>query len=575
MRIELSTLGGLSVRVDGRETPRFSSQPVRSALLVYLAIAGDTTRDAAIALLWPDSDTPEARHALSQTLYELKRTLGDGWLAAQGERLRVTPAVSVDAVRLEGLIAEGDLATAVGLYGGAFLEGWHLAASKEFRQWVDGERERLAAVYRQACREHADELVAEGDRASALKVARGWAAQEPLEADPHHLLVSLLLGAEDPRGALREYRRYERRLEREDLELLPETRDLLGRIQLRLAAGIPTRENGVPEASGSRSADRHHEAYELYLKGRQHGNHRSRESLETAADLFQRAVLIQPDFARAYAGLAEVYAVYPGFTGAQPREWFPKALHAAQRALELEADLPEAHAAMAFPLMHTWKLHDAERHLTRCLELAPSYAPAWVRMGYLLCALGRFREARLAAERALALDPLSVATNFDTGYQFWQLRDRETALRQFRRVQELDPGFEPAHFFIGADHLAEGQAETARREWSRLEGMGPLWEPVVARLDRPEEAAKALDRMTELAPGPVHYLIVAASYTLFGTSERALYWLEGHARNVTGEPGRLETGGPSLTHIVRDPLFDPLRGHDRFKALMRRMNIAG
>jgi len=268
-----------------------------------------------------------------------------------------------------------------------------------------------------------------------------------------------------------------------------------------------------------------------------------------------------------------VYAVFPGFTGAQPREWYLKARTAAGTALELDPDLPEAHAALAFPLLHLWDLAEAERHLDRCVELAPSYAPAWVRLGYLYCATARPRQARDAAERALALDPLSVATNFDTGYQFWQLRDRDTALRQFRRVQELDPAFEPPHFFVGVDRYQRGDLEGARRELSGLEQLGPFWGPVVAALHRPGEAVEALDRMTRLAPGPVNYLMAAACYTLFGAHDRALYWLEGHARNVQGVAGRLETGGPSLTHVARDPLFDPLRSDDRFLALTRRMGL--
>jgi DNA-binding SARP family transcriptional activator len=102
MKIEIFTLGRLAIRVDGREVPNFSAQPVRTALLVYLAVAGEASRDLVMALLWPESDAPRARHALRQTLYELKRTLGEGWLEIHGELLRVGKGVSVDAVRFRG-----------------------------------------------------------------------------------------------------------------------------------------------------------------------------------------------------------------------------------------------------------------------------------------------------------------------------------------------------------------------------------------------------------------------------------------------------------------------------------------
>ncbi|MFW6330527.1 MAG: BTAD domain-containing putative transcriptional regulator, partial [Gemmatimonadota bacterium] len=679
--IEITTLGGLDIRTEGRELPGFSAQPVRMALLVHLAVEGETTRDAVIALLWPESDDRRGRHALSQTLFALRQALGEGWIHARGQLLRVTDAVTLDATRLERALEEADYERAVALYRGPFLDGWHLRASPEFQQWVDRRREHFAALNREACRGCAAAAVAEGDLAKGVAIAREWVAREPLDPEAQHLLLTLLLERGDPQSALRQYRAYERRLRDEELEPLPETRRLLEWIQLQIRAEaapapvappagrtepriavLPFRHHGREEdryftegftdeltnalarigglavtartstiqcdpagvelarigeelgldhvvrgsvrwdssstrptvrisaalvrvadevqlwgetvdvrfpsgfdvapdvaervaralglprgAAGERSPtpwmSGDQEAYELFLKAFQYANHRNQEGLETAALLYQQAIALRPDFARAYAGLAQLYAVVPGFTGSQPREWLPKAKRAAERALSLDVDLAEAHAAAAFVALHLdWDLPTAERHLNRCLELAPSYAPAWVRLGYVLCATGRSGAARRAAERGLALDPLSVATNFDTGYQYWQLRDRVAALRQFRRVQQLDPGFGPAHFFIGADSFQRGRTDEARREWSRIEHAGPLFQDVVARLDQPHDAIEALDRMTELAPGPVHFLMVSALYALLGDHARALHWLEGHAANVRGESGHLETG---------------------------------
>jgi len=716
MAIDITTLGGLSIGDDGTEIPGFAGQPIRAALLVYLAVQRESTRDAVMAVLWPERAPRLARHALSQTLHELKNTLGADWLGTHGERLRVTDRVRTDAGRVTEAVEGGDYATAMALYAGPFLDAWHLRASVEFEEWVDRQRERLAGLYREACRGRVAECRALGDGAAALAAARSWTVDEPLEAEAQHAFITLLLESGDPLGALRQYRGYERRLHKEELDLLPETRRLLERIQLQVErttataaavggragarapevriAVLPFEHDGsdqdryftqgfvdeltnelarvpgiavtartsavqlpdpdlplarigkelrvdhlirgavrwnpasippririnaalVRVADGSQmwgrsydaeladsfdvqadaieaitavldleprasaavgrapSVSREGEAWELFLKAFQHANQRNERSMRTAAELYQQAVVLQPDFARAYAGLAQVYAVFPGFTPVQPREWYLRAQTTARKALELDPDLPEAHAAIAFPLLHMLDLAEAERHLDRCVELAPSYAPAWVRLGYLYCATGRPHQARDAGERALALDPLSVATNFDTGYQFWQLRDLEAAVRQFRRVQELDPSFDSAHFLLGAHSYRRGDLEGARRELSRIEGQGPLWAPVVAHLHRPDEAAAALDRMTELAPGPVHYLAVAGFYTLFGAHDQALHWLEGHARNVRGEPGRLDTGGPALFHIVRDPLFDPLRSDERFRRLLHRMGLDG
>jgi DNA-binding SARP family transcriptional activator/lipoprotein NlpI len=720
MKIEIFTLGRLAIRVDGREVPNFSAQPVRTALLVYLAVAGEAPRDLVMALLWPESDAPRARHALRQTLYELKRTLGEEWLEIHGELLRVGESVFVDAVRFRGAMENASYEEALDIYGGSFLHGWHLKPSLEFQHWVDSQREQLSTLFREACREHATACLSFGDQAGAVGTARKWAVREPLDTEAQHLLMTLLLEGGDPHQALLLYRRYEARLRNEELEPLPETVRLLERIQLaargastgsrtglrksphhgtaigeteprvavlpfehigddkdrhftegftdelishlaripeiaviartsamqygsasvppgrigeelgvehlvrgtvrwdrsgnrrrarirtaliravdavelwaetyeaevdggfevqrevaeRVAAELGVKIAGPTSLPGHPLGRKDLQAYELYLKGFQYANHRNRKSLSEAVRLFQEALGLHPTFARAYAGLALVYAMMPGFVGFQPREWYLKARSAAERALALDPDLAEAYNAMATcDLLLDWDLAAAEGHLTRALDLAPSYAEAWVRLGYVLCTVGQFDAAREAADRGLALDPLSVATNFDVGFQFWQLRDRERAIRQFRRVQELDPGFDPAHFFIGGDHLLRGEVRSAQREWSRIEHQGPLWQRVVERIHQPEAALDALGRLLELAPGPTHFYMAAVTSALLGGTDQALCWLEGHYRNVRGEAGRLETGGPSLTHIVQDPFFDGLRSDERFTALLRGMGL--
>lgn len=585
MKIEITTLGRFSVRVNDLEVPEFSAQPVRSSLLVYLAVAGEASRDTAMSLLWPDSDTSRARHALRQNLYELKRTFGQGWLEIHGELLRVGGTVHVDAVDFKQAAEDAAYDEALEIYTGPFLDGRHLGASLEFQHWVDSEREMLSGLFGKVCRSRVEACLAIGNRAGALDAAGRWSIQDPLDAEAQHLLISLLLEDGDPHGALRHYRRYEARLRREELEPLPASIHLLERIQhaaQRASAGPAVTPGTAPpdgfeatlSLSGRPLARRELQPHELCLRGFQYANRRTHGSLKEAVRLFQEALGLQPDFPRAYAGLAYAYAVMPGFLGAQPGEWYPKAKHAAQRALALDPDLAEAHTAMAICALHLdWDLALTEQHLRQALDLAPSYAPAWVRLGYVLCTLGQFHAAREAGNRGLALDPLSVATNFDVGFQAWQLRDRDRAVCQFRRVQELDPGFDPAHFFLGGHHLLLGDVPSAQREWWKIESHRALWAKVVEWLHRPRRAVEALDRLVELAPGPTHYFMVAATYALLGADERALHWLQGHDLNLRGEAGRLETGGPSLTHIVQDPFFDRLRSHERFKALIRGMGL--
>lgn len=719
MRIEIRTLGGLGVFVDGAEVAEFAAQPIRSAVLVYLALERETTRESAMALVWPARDGERARHALSQTLYELRRTLGRGWLRAHGDRLRVTEAVQADALEFAAAVQDGSFERALSHYRGPFLEGWHLAGSAEFEGWVYRQRQRLATLHREACREQAAESVTRGDRISALAIARRWAEAEPLEAEAQYLLIDLLAESGDYHGALRQYHRYERRLRAEELTPLPATKALIQRIKREAGsahdalAALATQEGALPRAERSeprlvvlpfehlgevddeyltegfsdeltnglvqvpglsviarttaiqyrnshktigqiggeldvdyvvegtvrweessvskrvrispqlirvtdsahlwtdtleaeaarvfevqadvaervakalhiqlRESDpifqrqrptRNPDAYELYLRGYHYWTQRSKSGMKAAVSLFQRAITVDPDYAQAYAGLAEVYILFPGIIGAQPTEWYPKAKTAAHRALALDPSLPEGHAAAGYvAFLYDWDLKATEEHLRRAIELGPSYAPAWCWLGYFLCTTGQPNEAHEAIARALALDPLSVAINWDAGFQYWQLRDRDRAIHQLRRVQQLDPDFFPAVGLLGAIQLLEGNAEAARRELARIKGLGPFWDAVVQAIGNRGRAIEALDRYVELAPGPVHWYLVSTMYTLLGEPERALHWMEGHCCNVRGEEGRLETGGPGLTHLVRDPLFDSLRSHPRFVALLGRIGV--
>ena len=719
MKIEIRTLGGLGVFLDGAEVEEFAAQPIRTALLVYLALEREVTRESAMALVWPDSESERARHTLSQTLYELRRTLGESWIKAHGERLRVAECIEADAVEFAAAVEEGSFERALALYRGPFLEGWHLKDSAEFEGWVDRQRQRLANLYREACRDHAAESLATGDRTSALATARRWVEEEPLEADAQHLLIELLAQSGDHQAALRQYHRYERRLRAEGLTPLAETTALIEQIKRAAespagpVAALAAQEASLPGVRRSvprlvvlpfehlgepddeyltegfsdeltnrlvqvpglaviartsaiqyrnsdksiaqigqeldvdyvvegtvrwdkssvpnrvrispqliRVSDSAHlwtetheaeaaevfevqadvaervtkaldiqlhasdpvfqrqrptrdpEAYELYLRGYQYWSQRSESSMKTAVELFQRALVLDPEYAQAYAGLAQLYIVAPGFLGAQPTEWYRKAKPAARKALALDPSLPEGHTAAGFVAFHCdWDIESAEEYLTRAIELAPSYAPAWVWLGYVLCTAGRPSEARESIARALALDPLSVATNFDVGFQYWQLRDRDRAIQQLYRVQQLDPDFFPALGMLGMIQLREGNIHAARREWSRIKTLGPLWDRVVQVIGDRDRAIEALDRYVELAPGPVQWYLVSVLYAVLGERERALHWLEGHYRNVRGEADRLETGGPGLMHIVRDPFFDGLRSDPRFVELLSRMGV--
>jgi DNA-binding SARP family transcriptional activator/TolB-like protein len=255
VKIRLLTLGRFSVLSGGDEQLALASQPVRASLLVFLAIEREATRDAAAAILWPEQEQSRGRHALRQTLYELRRDLGDDWLVSEGELLRVTSELEVDAVDFEATVEAGEHERALQLYRGAFLEAHHLAGTNAFQRWTDQVRDRLSRLHRRACRERIDVLIGEGEISAALEVARGWTDLDPYEDEAQHRLVELLASAGEAQEALRQYETYARLLAVEDLEPLDITKQLVARIRGGDAIDVRGVE-GDAEASAAMETER-------------------------------------------------------------------------------------------------------------------------------------------------------------------------------------------------------------------------------------------------------------------------------------------------------------------------------
>lgn len=189
MTVELHTLGRLAVFVDGTEVPDITAQPVRAAVLVYLAVERSATRDAVLACIWPEADAAAARHALSQTLYQLRQDLGDDWLETAGNYFRATSALTTDAARVVDAVDAGQYDEALTYYRGAFLDECHLVPTVTFETWVDRHRRRLSRLHRRARRNHTARLVAAAQREAALQVARGWVEIVPREDEAQQQLI--------------------------------------------------------------------------------------------------------------------------------------------------------------------------------------------------------------------------------------------------------------------------------------------------------------------------------------------------------------------------------------------------
>lgn len=242
--IRVEVLGGFRVFRDGEELAALPTKPQRAALLAYLAIEHEASRDRVCFLLWPDIDADRGRHALSQTLYELKRELGASWAHVSGERVATTSDLEVDLHSFDKAVEGGRHEDVIELYGGPLLDDVQLRGGVEFERWVEGKRSEIHRKVRvafHAATESATHLE------SRLRLARAWVELDPLDDEAQHTLIESLGAAGSRTAALEQYREYKELIEVElDVEPLDQTKELVERIK----SGVMSDSTPISEAWG-------------------------------------------------------------------------------------------------------------------------------------------------------------------------------------------------------------------------------------------------------------------------------------------------------------------------------------
>jgi TolB-like protein/DNA-binding winged helix-turn-helix (wHTH) protein len=316
-----------------------------------------------------------------------------------------------------------------------------------------------------------------------------------------------------------------------------------------------------------------YKAYDLYLQGRYYWNKRTPGGFRKALELFQQATENDPGYARAYAGLADSYAMMSNYGFAAANDCMPKARAAALKALQSDDSLAEAHTSLAVIAQdYDWDWQTAEKEYRRAIELNANYATAHHWYAEYLAYQGRFDEALAESERARELDPLSLIIAADNGAIFYFSRQYDRAIERFRAVLNMDPGFARAHLVIVA-YAQKGQFAAALADidaWRHTAGDQPWivgWEAYVyGRAGQHAKARQALQKVEDLSrkwqADPTQFMIV--SYSGIGDKENCLTWLEKAIRERTNVP----------TGLKVDPLYDPLRSDPRFQALLRRVGLA-
>jgi TolB-like protein/DNA-binding winged helix-turn-helix (wHTH) protein/Flp pilus assembly protein TadD len=314
------------------------------------------------------------------------------------------------------------------------------------------------------------------------------------------------------------------------------------------------------------------EAYNLYLKGQYFSNKRTTDGFQEAIGYFRQANLKDPSDARAYAGLAVSYALWGAYAGAPPAEFAPQARAAAQRAVQLNDKLSEAHAALALIVQnHDYDWQGAEKEFKRAIELNPNYATGHHWYAEHLAWRGRFDEAFRESERARQLDPLSLIIASDYGALLYYSRQYDKAIAQFGAVREMDSNFSRAALvfqtYVQKGMFAEAEAVINRQTPRPTDGRWYLANTayVYGRAGRHEDAEQAVKKLLEVnGRQRMDPMVLVEAYVGAGNNEQALAWLEkAYAQHSNG-----------LTGLKVDPVYDPLRGDPRFQKILGQVGLA-
>ena len=333
----------------------------------------------------------------------------------------------------------------------------------------------------------------------------------------------------------------------------------------------------------TRPHTRNAEAYELYLKGRYHWGKWTESGFREAVACYEKALGSDPSFALAYSGLGEVYCAQSYFSSdpAQSRAAILKSRACAQRALEIDDALPEAHLLLAsLAHLYDWEWAAAEQEFKVALELNANLAGAHLSYGLFLMDQCRFEEAAAEIETALKLDPLSLPANTSKGILLFCVERYGEAVSQLRKslaldpvfpLSELDPTFHLSHEMLGAALERTGKQEEAVTEYLR---MLPEWkgrEEMSAALRAAyaesgmngfwRRFAEFVDELSErrvMTP-----VFVATIYAALGEQDAAFEWIEKAFNERT----------PALTHLKADPRFETLHADARFAVWLQRMGL--
>jgi TolB-like protein len=334
-----------------------------------------------------------------------------------------------------------------------------------------------------------------------------------------------------------------------------------------VSSKLKTKLSGIDEQKLAKTHTTNPEAYRLFLQGRFYWNKREEKDFRKAVEYFNQSIALDPNYALAYAGLADAYALLSTFGFMPPVEGVPRAREFAAKASDLDATLAEPHTTLGYlESVYDYDFAAAEREFRRAIELNPNYATAHQWYAEMLSNVGRFDEASVEYRRALEIEPLSLPINWDYGRFLYMNRRFDGSMTQHKRTIDLDPGFARAHRTLAEVYRVKGDYANAIEERAKFfDLIGQSQNAALIRATFAKDGWPGFLRLVTANNSPLrdsnNNWVLAKAFVDLGEKDKALEEL-----NKAYEM-RL------LCWLKIEPQMDPLRSDPRFQALMRKMNF--
>jgi len=312
-------------------------------------------------------------------------------------------------------------------------------------------------------------------------------------------------------------------------------------------------------------------AYDAFLRGRYFWNKLSGPWLEKARDAFEEAIARDPTFARAHAGLADTYVLLGLYGLRTPREAWPRARTAAEKAVRMDEDLAEGHVSLAYVrLFQDWAWGEAEKEIEKALTLDPASATVRQWWAVFLGMTGRFPEALEEIRRAQELEPLSLSVRTTVGFELYLSNRGLTEIEQHRRTLELEPDYAVGHWALGLAYEQKRMYAAAIKAFDaavRLSGGSILMKSNLARAHalagRKKEARRLLRELATPHSQAMSPYRIATVHAALGDVEATLRWLE--------EAARLRDHW--MVWLQVDPMLDSVRENPRFESVRAKVGF--